>query len=170
MELSRERIEKILHEETAKKEELATILRAVFTRYSQLYEKYFADIDALNDDKIAELRKYHEETKSLTKYYYLDIPLDICMGLREFDHTYSDKLLGSDWHKYLFDRYKESKKTGKSKNKSEQACKAEFANETLSAFYDAMDYLFRDSFGTNSETGKDVLNGIIGALFGKKQE
>ena len=60
VELSNERIEQILHQETAKKEELATILRGIYTRYMRLYEKLFADIDALNDEKITELRKYHE--------------------------------------------------------------------------------------------------------------
>ena len=55
VELSNRRIEQILHEETAKKEELATILRGIYTRYMHLYESYFADIDALSDDKVAEL-------------------------------------------------------------------------------------------------------------------
>ena len=53
VELSNERIGKILHEETVKTEELATILRSIYTRYMRLYEKYFADIDALNDEKVA---------------------------------------------------------------------------------------------------------------------
>lgn len=96
VELSKERIEQILHEETMKKEELETILRGIYTRYMRLFEKYFADIDALNDDEIAELRKYHEETGSLVKYYYMDIPLDICIGLKEFENKYSVKLLGSE--------------------------------------------------------------------------
>ena len=56
IELTDKRIEQILHEETASKEELGTILRGIYTRYMCLYERYFADIDALNDDKIAELR------------------------------------------------------------------------------------------------------------------
>lgn len=37
--LSNERIEQILHEETAKKEELQTILRGIYTRYMRLYER-----------------------------------------------------------------------------------------------------------------------------------
>ena len=53
IELSIERVDQILHQETPKKEELATILRGIYTRYMCLYEKYFADIDALNDDTIA---------------------------------------------------------------------------------------------------------------------
>ena len=82
VELSKERVEQILHEETMKKEELETILRSIYTRYMHLFENYFADLDALNDDKVAELKKYHEETKSLVRYYYLDIPQDICMDIK----------------------------------------------------------------------------------------
>jgi predicted transcriptional regulator len=165
-ELSTERIGKILHEETASKEELATILRGVYTRYMHLYERYFADIDALKDDKIAELRNYHEETRSFVKYYYLDIPLDTCTELEEFDKEYTEELLGPEWNKYLLDRYKEYKRDNKSKNKSEETFKAEFAKHTLSNFYDVMDYVFRDSFSTNSETAKDMESGLIGMLFG----
>ena len=62
VELSNERMEQILHKETAKKEELTTILRGIYTRYMLLYEKYFADIDALNDDEVTALKNYHEET------------------------------------------------------------------------------------------------------------
>ena len=116
VELSKERIEQILHEETMKKEELETILRSIYTRYMRLYEKYFADIDALNDDEVAELRKYHEETRSLVRYYYMDIPLDICMGLKEFENKYSANLLGPEWHEYLFDSYEEFKEKIRSRN------------------------------------------------------
>ena len=69
VELSRERIEQMLQEETAKKEELANILRGIYTRYMRLYEKYLADIDALNDDEIGKLRAFHKETRSLFRYY-----------------------------------------------------------------------------------------------------
>ena len=65
VELSLERIDEMLHKETLKKEETTTILRCVFSRYMQLYERYLADIDALNDEMIAELKAYHEETRSL---------------------------------------------------------------------------------------------------------
>ena len=54
VELSNERIEQILHEETKKTEALPTILRGIYTRYMRLYERYFADVDALNDGRIAE--------------------------------------------------------------------------------------------------------------------
>ena len=117
--LSNERIEQILHEETVKKEKSATILRGIYNRYMRLYEDYFADIDALNDDKIAEFRNYHEETRSLVRYYYMDIPLDICKGIEEFENKYTEGLLGKEWHKNLFDRYKAFIKESKDKNKSQ---------------------------------------------------
>ena len=44
IELSNERIEQILHEETVKEEKVSTILRGIYTRYMRLYEKYFSDI------------------------------------------------------------------------------------------------------------------------------
>ena len=169
IELNKEKIEKILYEETAKKEESTTILRSIYTRYMRLYEKYFADIDALNDDKIAELRNFREETTSLIRYYYLDIPLDICTQLKVFDQEYSDKLLGSDWHKYLFDGYKRFRENSKGRNKSKEYLKAEFSNQVLSAFYDAMDYILRDGFGTNSVETKHFMDGLSELLFGKEE-
>ena len=53
IELKADRIDQMLHAETGKKEELNTILRGLYTRYMTLYEKYFADIEALNDEEIA---------------------------------------------------------------------------------------------------------------------
>lgn len=167
VELSSERVEEILHKETMKTEELTTILRGVYTRYMHLFEKYFADIDALNDEVISKLKEYHEETKSLIKYYYLDIPLDICMGLKEFDEKYCAILLGPDWHKILFDDYKEFKAEKKSGNKSEECIKKEYSEQGISAFYDVMDYIFRDDFGTSSKTTESVASGIAGMLFGE---
>ena len=167
IELSNERIEEILHKETGKTEELPTILRSVYTRYMRLYERYFADIDALNDDVIAELKKYHEETRSLCKYYYMDIPLDICTGLIEFDNEYSDKLLGDDWHKFLLDSYKDFRDENEDGNKSEACLKAEFADQKLTGFYEVMDYVLRDAFNTNSKSAEDVASGITSLLFGE---
>ena len=167
VELSSERVEEILHKETMKTEELTTILRGIYTRYMRLYEKFYADIDALNDDEIAKLKQYHEETISLVKYYYLDIPLDIIMGLNEIDEKYSTKLIGPDWHKYLFDDYKNFKAQNKSGNKSEECIKKEYAQRGISAFYDVMDYVFRDDFGTSSKTSENVVSGIAGLLFGE---
>ena len=164
VELSKERVEQILHEETVGKEELTTILRGIYTRYMRLYERYFADIDALNDDVIAELRAYHEETRSLEKYYYMDIPMDVCLGLKAFNNEYSSKLLGPEWHDYVFNYYEDYKK---GKKKSEEYLKAEFTKEIMSAFYDTMDYIFRDDFGTDSHTAKDVVKKITGLLFSK---
>ena len=169
LELSKERIGQILHEETAKKEEPDTILRGIYTRYMCLYEKYFEDIDALDDEKLAELRKYHEETGSLTRYYYMDIPLDICKGIDEFEKQYSAKLLGPDWHEYLFGIYKEFMEENRDGKKSAEALKREFEKQALAYFYDAMDYVFRDGFGTGSQTVKSVLSTINGLLFGKEK-
>ena len=59
IELNNERMEQILHDETAKTEDLTTILRGIYTRYMILYERYFAGFDALNDDKIAEFPERH---------------------------------------------------------------------------------------------------------------
>ena len=168
IELSNERVEQILHQETQKTEELTTILRAIYTRYMRLYEKFFADIDALNDDGIAELKKYHEETVSLLKYYYMDIPLDICEGLGEFDDKYTAKLLGPDWHKLLFDGYQDFKSQSKSRNQSEESIKSEFSEQMLTEFYDAMDSVFREGFSTNSKTAEKVATGLTGLLFGGK--
>ena len=165
--LSNERIEQILHEETPKKEELLTILRGIYTRYMRLYERYYADIDALNDDVIAELKNYHEETKSLCKCYYMDIPLDICTGLIEFDNEYSDKLLGDDWHKFLLDSYKDFRDEHEYENKSEASLKAEFADQKLTSFYEVMDYVLRDAFNTNSKSAENVASGIMSLLFGE---
>ena len=167
IELSSERVEEILHKETQKTEELATILRAIYTRYMCLYEKYYADIDALSDDKIAEMKQYHEETKSLIKYYYLDIPQDICTEIIELDKQYTDKLLGPDWHKILFDSYKDFKAENRNKNKSEECLKVEFREENLRTFYDVMDYIFREGFSTGSKTTENVASGIAGILFGE---
>ena len=169
IELSKERVEQILNEETVKKEDSDKILRSLYIRYMCLYEKYYADIDALDDDKIAELREYHEETRSLVKYYYMDIPLDICKGIEEFENTYSSNLFGKEWHKYLFDRYKKFKEENKDKNKSEEWLKTEFSRQDLAAFYDAMNFVFRESFGTESQTAKGLAGMIKEMLFGKEK-
>ena len=163
VELSNERIQQILHEETTKKEDLDTILRSIYTRYMCLYEKYFADLDALNDDRITELRKYHEETKSLVRYYYMDIPMDICTELKEFENKYSDKLLGPEWHEYILSSYEDFREN------SEKHLQSDFAKEALNAFYDAMDDIFREGFGTGSQTARKVVSGITGLLFGKQE-
>ena len=165
--LSNERIEQILHEETLKTEEPLTVLRSIYSRYMRLYEDYLADIDALDDDKVAEFRDYHEETMSLVKNYYMDIPLDVCSGIEKFDTEYGDKLLGPEWHKNLFDLYEEFKRQSKVSGQSEEYYKAEFTKQALNTFYDSMDYVFRPGFGTGSETVQKVISGVTGLLFGK---
>ena len=169
IELSNERIGQILHEETPKKEELTTVLRGIYTRYMRLYEKYFADTDALNDEEIAKLREYHANTRSLIKVYYMDIPQDICIRLREFDDKYSEKLLGPDWRQCLLDNYENYRKKNKCDDKSEESLKAEFKEETLADFYNAMDYTFREGFDTGSQKVKKLISGLKGLLFGKEE-
>lgn len=168
IELSNERIEHLLYEVTEKKIESVMILRSIYTRYMLLYERYFADIDALNDAKIAELREYHEETKSLVKYFYMDIPQDVCMNIKEFEKIYSDNLLGSNWHKYLFDNYEDFTDKNWSISKSEKSLKAEFTKQTLEGFYDAMDYVFRDGFKTGFQLDEKAVSGLGELLFRKE--
>ena len=170
VELSNERIKQMLEEETKKTEDLTTILRAIYTRYMNLYERYFAELDALNDDKIAEYKKYHEETKSLIKYYYMDIPQDVCAGINEFEEKAGDKLLGREWKKTLYDAYTEFREKYKVKDRSDEYYQEAFKKEALKAFYDAMDYVFRSGFGTGSQTVQEVIGGITGLLFGKKEK
>ena len=165
IELSNERLEQMLHEEMPKREETSVILRAVYIRYMRLYEKYLKDIDALNDAMIEEMREYQEETDSLVKYYYMDIPADVVSCLYEFEEQYGSKLLGRDWHDYVFDNYEEFKRNNR--NIPEEDMKAEYRKKTLEAFYEAMNYVFRQGFGTGSQTVRSVVGGITGLLFGK---
>ena len=167
IELSNERIEQILHEETPKTEELRTILRSIYTRYMRLYERYLADIDALDDNRIAELREYREETLSLVKHYYMDIPQDIAIDIAEFENKYGSKLLGPRWHDYLYDVYREFSEKSVNREKSEEAVKEEFKKQTLAAFYSAMGHIFRDGFDSGSQTARNLMSGITGLLFGK---
>ena len=166
-ELKKERIEEILHEETLKTEDQKTLMRAVYSRYMHLYEEYFSDIDKLNDKKIAQLKKYHEETESFMKCYYIDIPYDVCATLKEFDHQYTDKLLGTDWQKYLSDEYTQFK--AKNKNKSEEENKAAFVRLKLDDFYAVIDTAFRESFGTDSRTIERTVNWFKGLFSGSNK-
>lgn len=166
IELSKERIEKILYEETAKTEQLTTILRSIYTRYLRMYEKYFSDIDALNDNTISELRNYNEETKSLIRYYYLDIPQDIFDGIKEIENSSVANLLGPKWRKYLSSSYAAFKEEHSDEYKGEKSFKAAFTEQAMKDFYDAMDYVFREGFGTGSQTTKDTVSGLAGLLFG----
>ena len=98
----------------------------------------------------------------------MDIPLDICKGIEEFENKYIDGLLGKEWHKFLFDRYKAFREESRNKDKNEENLKTELARQTLTEFYAAMDYVFRDGFGTGSETVKNLAGMIKGLLFGKE--
>ena len=166
IELSKERIEKILNEETAKTVELKTLLRSIYTRYMRMYEKYFSDIDALNDNTISELRKYNEETKSLVRYYYLDIPQDVSEEIKEIESRSVANLLGPKWRKYLSDNFAAFKEEHDDEYRSEKSLKEAFAKQAMEEFYDTMDTVFREGFGTDSQSAKEFTNGLTGLLFG----
>ena len=159
-ELKKERIEQILINETPRNEELKTILRGLYTRYRHVYETYYTDIDKLNDQTIAELKKYQEETRSLLMSYYMDVPIDICHELLEFDEMDMDKLLGPDWHKHLYDSYDDFAIEHENENKSEAYLKEKFAEEKLTDFYEEMDSIFRSGFGTGSKVLESLIDGI----------
>lgn len=166
--LSAERVNEILLKETPVTEKLPTILRAVYNRYMQLFERYFDDIDALNDDKVAELKKYHDETKALIMYYYMDIPLDLCLGLEEYDKKYTSKLFKSDWHKLIFESFRNFRDDNEDENKSKTRLKAEFQEKVLTEFYVSMNYVFREAFGTGSKTAEQATDWLGSLLFGEE--
>ena len=169
IELSMEKIRQMLHEETPGKEEAETILRGVYTRYMRLYERYFADIGALNGETVAGLRQYHEETESLIRYYYMDIPQDICTGLKAFGDRYTARLLGNGWHEYLSDCLEAFREKSGDEHADAESLQAAFQKQSLAEFYDAMDYIFREGFGTGSRTAGQVVSGIAELLFGKEK-
>ena len=170
VELSKERIKQILEEETKETEALPLLLRSIYARYMKLYEDYFADMESLTNEKIAEFRKYHEETKSLIKYYYMDIPQDICRGISEFEEKSSDRLLGPEWKTALYDAYDEFKDECDEWDMSEDYYKAAFRKKMLKDFYETMEYVFRSGFGSESRTAGNIFSGISGLLFGKKEK
>ena len=51
-------------------------------------------------------------------------------------------------------------------NKSAKCLKAEFSEQILKAFYDAMDYIFREGFGTGSKADEQISSGLASLLFG----
>jgi hypothetical protein len=167
IELNKERIDQIVYDETPKTDVLPTILRSIYNRYMHLYENYFTDIDALDDKKIAELKKYYEETRELIKYFYLDIPIDTYLDLDKFDKEYTYKLLGAGWHDYLFENYGDFRDLYVNKDKTEKEIKSYFADKALEYFYDDMDAIFRDDFGTASKTAEMTFEGLK-SLFTKE--
>ena len=170
VELSQERIDEILKKETVKKEDADTILRSVYIRYMRLFERYFVDINALNDEVIDELRNYHEETKSLVKYFFMDIPQDACDGIREFEKKYIADILGPYWQEHLMEAYRKFRMTKSFRDKSEEHYREEFSKEVLDNFYSAMDYVFREGFGTGSKMAENVGKGLMGLLCGKESK
>ena len=91
------------------------------------------------------------------------------MGIKEFETKYSSNLLGPEWHEYLFESYKEFRENSKDKYKNEEFCKAEFTKQALDYFYEAMEYVFREGFGTESQTAKNTISSIKELLFGKQK-
>ena len=83
-----------------------------------------------------------------------------------FEKTYSDKLLGPAWRVCLSDLFEDFRERRRGKE-SEETLKAEFAKQALEGFYSAMDYVFREGFGTDSQTAKHVINGLSELIFGK---
>ena len=170
IELSKERIEQILHEETPKKEDSSTILRSIYTRYRRLYEQYLEDMDVLSDEKIAAFRKYSEETMALIRVYYMDIPEKTCEAIKAFEDEYSAELLGSGWKRYLLDSYEAFKEECETECHSEEDYRAQFKKQALTAFYKKMDSIFREGFDTEDKTVSNAVGGIAGLLFGRKKE
>jgi len=50
--------------------------------------------------------------------------------------------------------------------KERNMTQAEFAKQALEGFYSAMDYVFRDGFGTGNKTVEKVSKGLLSILFG----
>jgi hypothetical protein len=169
VELNNERIDQILHEEAKKTEPLPQLLRAIYTRYMNLFEDYIANIYDLTDDKIDAYKKQHEETRSLIKYDYMDIPQDVCSAIGEFEKNSCENLLGRDWKKNLHDAYEEFKYKCMDSDMSEDYYRAEFKKAALDEFYKSMEEIFRSGFGTESESEKATYAGISGLLFGGKK-
>jgi len=165
VELSNERVEAILKEETSKTTELATILRAIYIRYMRMYERYFDDMESLTEEAVTEMKKYHEETVSLVKYYYMDIPQDVCTELKEFDEKYYDTLFGPEWDRKLREGFRAFR--NEHWDMSEKWVKEQFKKKALDTFYEDMGSVFRPGFKTDSKAAEGVINGISELLFGK---
>ena len=168
--LDNERVEQILQNETMKTQPLPTILRGIYTRYINLYEDYIAEIDKLTDDKIDAYKRQNAETQSLIKYYYMDIPQDVCYELNKFEENVADELLGREWKRGIYDAFEEFKENNDAWNKSDDYYMAEFKKALRKELYKAMENIFRDGFGTHSETAKNIFTGISNLLFGSSKE
>ena len=168
--LDNERVEQILEKETLKTIPLPMLLRCIYNRYLDLYEDYIAEADKLTDEKIDAFKRRNEETQSLIKYYYMDIPEDICYDLNKFEEKIADELLGREWKRVFYDAFDEFKENHDDWNKSDDWYMAEFKKATRKELYKTLDDIFRDGFGTNSETGKNIFSGISNLLFGSSKE
>ena len=167
IELSYDQVDQIMHKDTPRSEDLPLILRSIYLRYLHLFETYFADIDALDDDKIIELKKYHEETRSLIKIFYLDIPMDVFYALGSVDEDDVSKMLSTELKQYVFDSFRNFMLENRDESKSKERFKLEFAQKNLTDFYSSMDTVFRGAFGTTSKTTENAVGWIGKLLFGE---
>ena len=102
------------------------------------------------------------------KYTRSRLPVEM-VYLEEFEDKCTENLLGPSWHQHVADGYLDFCERYENRNKGEKALKAEFKKQALRAFYDAMGYIFRDGFGTDSQTARNVLSGITDLFLGKDQ-
>ena len=167
VELSPERIEEILHKETVKEEDPKTVMRAVYNRYRCVFEQYIDQIFEMNQSKIDEFNKYHQETNSLIKYYFVDIPMDTCAALAKFEHDVMDYMLGPDWQRVILNGFEEFKRKNKNKYRlaNEETWRKKFKEELLSMFYVSMESAFRVSFESGSKAAEGLMDGLS-AIFG----
>ena len=96
----------------------------------------------------------------------MDIPEETGTYLQVFDKEYTVKLLGPDWKKYVSESFQEFISEHKKEAKNEDHLKEMYREEILGAFYDAMNHVFRDGFGTANKTLEKVSKGLLSILFG----
>ncbi len=166
IQISNERAEQIIQEETKKTQPLPQLLRAIYTRYMNLYEDYIANIYDLTSEKIAAYKKQNDETIALVRYYYMDIPQDVCAGILVFEEKVGEKLLGPEWKTNLYDAYDEFKDNCNEWDMTEDYYKGAFKKYALKEFYEVMENIFRDGFGSESESSKNIFSGIKSLIFG----
>lgn len=166
IQLSNERAEQIIQEETKKTQPLPQLLRAIYTRYMNLYEDYIANMFDLTSEKVAEYKKQNDETICLVRYYFMDIPQDVCEGIFDFEEKVGDKLLGPEWKTNLYDAYEEFKDKSDEWDMTEDYYKGAFKKYALKEFYEVMENIFRDGFSTHSERAKNIFSGIKSLIFG----
>ena len=69
----------------------------------------------------------------------------------------------------LSDSYAAFKEENDDEYRNEKSLKEAFAKQAMEEFYDTMDDVFREGFGTVSQNAKDFSNGLTGLLFGAEK-